>query len=135
MAVRYYQSGAAVGNAVRADVLLVGFAARRALDRGVARGYIEGLLSQRFGDSQLQAVATVITASRQPVTLEELQEGLQEVGEDLTEGGPDQNWWDALKAELGGLVTVRKGGPPRSEERRVGKEWVSTCRSRWSAYR
>src|SRR3546814_13356539 len=22
----------------------------------------------------------------------------------------------------------------RSEERRVGKEWVSTCRSRWSAY-
>src|SRR3546814_164149 len=23
---------------------------------------------------------------------------------------------------------------PRSEERRVGKEWVSTCRSRWSQY-
>src|SRR3546814_20468321 len=23
---------------------------------------------------------------------------------------------------------------PRSEERRVGKEWVSTCRSRWSPY-
>src|SRR3546814_12777364 len=30
------------------------------------------------------------------------------------------------------LVAVeRKEG--RSEERRVGKEWVSTCRSRWSA--
>src|SRR3546814_2212687 len=29
----------------------------------------------------------------------------------------------------------RKGGrPKRSEERRVGKEWVSTCRSRWSTY-
>src|SRR3546814_7431367 len=31
------------------------------------------------------------------------------------------------------------GGEPsrpavRSEERRVGKEWVSTCRSRWSPY-
>src|SRR3546814_12063496 len=25
-------------------------------------------------------------------------------------------------------------GDPRSEERRVGKEWVSTCRSRWSPY-
>src|SRR3546814_19473404 len=25
-------------------------------------------------------------------------------------------------------------GPPRSEERRVGKECVSTCRSRWSPY-
>src|SRR3546814_14554390 len=24
--------------------------------------------------------------------------------------------------------------PPRSEERRVGKECVSTCRSRWSRY-
>src|SRR3546814_11258606 len=24
--------------------------------------------------------------------------------------------------------------PQRSEERRVGKEWVSTCRSRWSPY-
>src|SRR3546814_1137047 len=29
----------------------------------------------------------------------------------------------------------RKGiGSPRSEERRVGKECVSTCRSRWSPY-
>src|SRR3546814_14193540 len=26
------------------------------------------------------------------------------------------------------------GGPVRSEERRVGKECVSTCRSRWSPY-
>src|SRR3546814_12023869 len=26
------------------------------------------------------------------------------------------------------------GLPPRSEERRVGKECVSTCRSRWSPY-
>src|SRR3546814_5125196 len=25
-------------------------------------------------------------------------------------------------------------GQDRSEERRVGKEWVSTCRSRWSPY-
>src|SRR3546814_4509740 len=26
------------------------------------------------------------------------------------------------------------GGKPRSDERRVGKECVSTCRSRWSRY-
>src|SRR3546814_4544754 len=37
-------------------------------------------------------------------------------------------------------VIVEKGDPdslfsrPRSEERRVGKECVSTCRSRWSPY-
>ena len=106
------QSRAAVGNADRAEGLLVAFAARRALDRGVALGYIEGLLSQRFGDSKRQAVATIITASRQPVTLQELQDGLQEIGPQLTGGGTDQNWWDALKAEFGGLVTIRKAGTP-----------------------
>lgn len=106
------QARAAVGNADRAEGLLVAFAARRALDRGVALGYIEGLLRQRFGNSQRQAVATIITASRQPVTLEELQEELQEVGASLTGGGPDQDWWTALKSELSNLVTVRKRGTP-----------------------
>jgi len=106
------QSRAAVGNADRAEGLLVAFAARRALDRGVALGYIEGLLRQRFGDTQRQAVATIITASRQPVTLEELQDGLQEVAPDLTGGSADQNWWSALKTGLGGLVAIRKAGTP-----------------------
>ncbi|HEV2080703.1 MAG TPA: hypothetical protein VGR19_12535 [Allosphingosinicella sp.] len=106
------QSRAAVGNADRAEGLLVAFAARRALDRGVALGYLEGLLRQRFGETQRQAVATIITASRQPVTLEELQDGLKEVGPKLTGGGPDQDWWSALKSELSGLVTVRKAGTP-----------------------
>src|SRR3546814_14262174 len=33
------------------------------------------------------------------------------------------------------LEAVARGGPQaRSEERRVGKECVSTCRSRWSPY-
>ena len=106
------QSRAAVGNADRAEGLLVAFAARRALDRGVALGYIEGLLRQRFGDTQRQAVATIITAARQPVTLEELQTGLQEVGEQLVGGSPDQDWWTALKAELGDLVNIRRSGTP-----------------------
>src|SRR3546814_4922388 len=51
-------------------------------------------------------------------------------------------------AKRGDLVRVRrietpvkkkagsddKGGDDRSEERRDGQEWVSTCRSRWSRY-
>jgi hypothetical protein len=106
------QSRAAVGNADRAEGLLVAFAARRALDRGVALGYIEGLLRQRFGDTQRAAVATIITASRQPVTLEELQDGLQQVGTELTGGAPDQDWWSALRHEISGLVTVRREGMP-----------------------
>src|SRR3546814_16258472 len=31
-------------------------------------------------------------------------------------------------------VAFGEGSGPRSEERRVGKECVSTCRSRWSSY-
>src|SRR3546814_19749292 len=29
---------------------------------------------------------------------------------------------------------IARGEPPRSEERRVGKECVGSCRSRWSTY-
>src|SRR3546814_18823818 len=35
---------------------------------------------------------------------------------------------------LGGRIRVDTGVEERSEERRVGKECVSTCRSRWSPY-
>src|SRR3546814_16714341 len=33
-----------------------------------------------------------------------------------------------------GFAKQLTGSPQRSEERRVGKECVSTCRSRWSPY-
>src|SRR3546814_8249723 len=42
-----------------------------------------------------------------------------------------------LKLESGGLIHrlfVALASTWRSEERRVGKEWVSTCRSRWLPY-
>ncbi|HEX8533255.1 MAG TPA: hypothetical protein VF662_03740 [Allosphingosinicella sp.] len=106
------QSRAAAGNADRAEGLLVAFAARRALDRGVPLGYIEGLLRQRFGETQRQAVATIITASRQPVTLQQLQDGLADIGPELTGVGPEQNWWTAFRAELGELVSIRRAGTP-----------------------
>jgi hypothetical protein len=106
------QSTAAAGNADRAEGLLVAFAARRALDRGVGLGYLEGLLSQRFGEAQRPAVATIITASRQPVTLEELQTGLKDAGPVLVGGGTDQDWWSALKREMSGLIIVRRSGAP-----------------------
>src|SRR3546814_19960372 len=34
----------------------------------------------------------------------------------------------------GDVLTLLSDGNERSEERRVGKECVSTCRSRWSQY-
>ena len=108
------QTRAAAGNADRAEGLLVAFAARRALDRGVGLGYLEGLLRERFGASQAQAVATVITSSRRPTTLQVLQEGLQKAGPDLTGGDPGQSWWSAFKTELADLVTIRRSEAPAS---------------------
>lgn len=106
------QSRAAVGNADRAEGLLVAFAARRALDRGVALGYLEGLLRQRFGATQPQAVGIVITAARDPVTLQQLQDGLKEVRSELAGGGPEQSWWSAFKSEFSDLIRIRKEGTP-----------------------
>ena len=111
------QSRTAVGNADRAEGLLVAFAARRALDRGVSLGYLEALLRQRFAATQPQAVGTIITAAREPVTLQELQDGLRQVAPQLTGAGPQQNWWQAFQAELGGLITVRREGTPSPEPR------------------
>jgi hypothetical protein len=109
------QSRAAVGNADRAEGLLVAFAARRALDRGVALGFLEALLRQRFGASQPRAVGMIILAARNPVTLQELQLGLQEAGPRLIGTPPDAGWWTAVKAELGGLITVRRRDTPSPE--------------------
>jgi hypothetical protein len=106
------QSRAAVGNAGRAEALLVAFAARRALDRGVQLGYIEALLRDRFGEDQPQAVATVLTAAHQPVTLQQLRSRFQDIAPHLAGGGPEQSWWTAFRTELGGLITIRREGTP-----------------------
>ncbi|HEY1605238.1 MAG TPA: hypothetical protein VGF77_06535 [Allosphingosinicella sp.] len=104
------QSRAAVGNAGRAEALLVAFAARRALDRGIQLGYIEPMIRDRFAASQPQAVATVLTTARQPVTLQQLRTSFDDVAPKLSGGGPEQSWWQALKTELGGLITIRREG-------------------------
>ena len=109
------QSRVAVGNADRAEGLLVAFAARRALDRGVALGFLETMLQQRFGQNQPNAVGRIIFASHNPVTLQDLQLGLQEAGPRLVGSPPDTGWWESLKAELGSMITVRREGTPSTE--------------------
>lgn len=108
------RAGDAIGNADRAEGLLVAFAARRALDRAVDLGYIEGLLRERFGGSQPQAVATIISAAHQPVTLEELQGGLEALAPALVGEGPSVSWWEGFRRELGSLVVVRRANAPSS---------------------
>lgn len=109
------QSRAAVGNADRAEGLLVAFAARRAVDRGVALGYIENLLRQRFAETEPQAVATILTAARQPVTVQSLQKGFAEISPHLTGGGQAQSWWQAFRTEMGSLITIRREGTPSTQ--------------------
>jgi hypothetical protein len=109
------QSRTAVGNADRAEGLLVAFAARRALDRGVALGYIETLLRQRFAATEPQSVATVLTVARQPVTVQSLQTEFQSVAPHLSGGGQGQGWWQAFKTEMAGLVTIRRENTPSTQ--------------------
>lgn len=102
----------AEGSAGRADALVVAFAARRAIDRGVALGYLENMLVARFGAQHQAAVATVITASHQPVRLNDLIDEYLSLGPELRRGGPQDNWWSSFKRELGSLVEVHRASRP-----------------------
>lgn len=106
------QAQAAAGSAGRADAMLVAFAARRAIDRGVALGYLEPLLVQRFGPQHQAAVATVVTASRDPVRLDELIAEYRQLGPALRSGTPDEGWWDGLRRELGSIVSIHRADTP-----------------------
>ena len=96
----------------RADALVVAFAARRAIDRGVALGYLENLLVDRFGAQNQRAVATIITASHDPVRLNDLIAEYETLGPDLRRGGPEDGWWTNFKRELGELVEIHRADSP-----------------------
>jgi hypothetical protein len=104
----------AEGSAGRADALVVAFAARRAIDRGVALGYLENLLADRFGAQHRAAVATVITAAHQPVRLDDLISEYDSLGPDLRRGGPQDSWWTNFRRELGTLVEIHSATRPAS---------------------
>jgi Mitochondrial inner membrane protein len=96
----------------RAEGLLIAFAARRAIDRGLALGYIEAALQQQFGGSQPRAVGIIIATARQPVTLDALKDGLTEVGPQLINAGPDKGWGERIQDSLSSLIIIRKAGAP-----------------------
>ena len=102
----------AEGSAGRADALVIAFAARRAIDRGVPLGYLEPLLIDRFGTRHPRAVSTIVTASRQPVRLAELISDYEALGPELRSGGRDEGWLDAMRREFASLVEVRRADRP-----------------------
>lgn len=103
------------GSAGRADALLIAFAARRAIERGVSLGYLEPLLVDRFGADHSAAVATIVTASRSPVRLAELISGYQDLEPELIGPAPDEGLWTGLKRGLSSLVTIHRSDRPSSE--------------------
>ncbi|MDR6833402.1 MULTISPECIES: mitofilin family membrane protein [unclassified Sphingopyxis] len=115
------EAESASGNASRSEGLLVAFAVRRALDRGLSLGYLDAQLRLRFGDDQPNAVKTIIETSREPVTLEQLRAELDTLAPQLVGRGGDGNGslWTGLRRELGELFVVRAAGTqsPRAAER------------------
>ena len=100
------------GSVGRADALLVAFASRRAIDRGVQLGYLETVLAERFGAQHPVAVATIITASRTPVTLDDLTDEYGRLQSELRRGAPEEGLWQGLKREMGSIVAVRRANAP-----------------------
>lgn len=101
-----------VGSAGRAEGLLLAFAARRALDRGMALGYIEGQISNHFGASQPRAVAMIIAAARRPATLDQLKVELDELAPALSGNRTDEGWWHRMSRSVSGLFIVRQADTP-----------------------
>ncbi|MBE2993439.1 hypothetical protein IFR23_15650 [Sphingomonas sp. CFBP 13603] len=104
-------AAAAGAQATRAEGLLVAFAARRALDRGVGLGYLEEQVRLRFGQAQPRATTLLIQAARQPVTLEDLRQGLDAIAPDIT-SSTGENWLDTIQHQIDTLVVLRKAGTP-----------------------
>lgn len=106
------EAASASGNASRAEGLLVAFAVRRALDRGLSLGYLDAQLRLRFGDDQPNAVKTIIETSRDPVTLEQLRSELDAVAPQLVGRGDEGsgNLWTGIRRELSELFVIRPAG-------------------------
>ena len=100
------------GSAGRADALLVAFAARRAVDRGVALGYLEPLLVERFGSTHPRAVSTIVSGAQNPVRLSELAAEYEALGPALRSPGADEGWWAGLRRELGSVISIRRADRP-----------------------
>ena len=98
------------GDAVRGEGLLLTFAVRRTLDNGAPLGYLAEQLRLRFGATQPQAVATVISAAQAPVTVDNLQTELTGLAPVLVTGNRDASVWATIKREMSQLFVLRRDG-------------------------
>ena len=106
------QARTASSYATRAEGLMIAFAARRQIDRGLPLGYIEEQLRTRFGQNQPGAVGAIIQAAQAPVTIEDLRVGLDAISAELRTGAASGGWITSLRRELGNLIILHKADTP-----------------------
>lgn len=111
------QAQAAAGNAARAEGLLIALASRRAIEKGAELGYLADQLRLRFGDGWPNAVGTIVSMSRRPVTLDKLIARLERLEPELRDDGGEPSF-DRLRRELGSLFIVRRENSPSPQPMR-----------------
>lgn len=107
----------AASYAGRAEAMMLVFGARRALERGQELGIIAGELRRRLGGAAPEAVATVVSASGEPITLEDLRVAFDQIAPRLSTSQPDDGWLSAIQRELATLVIIRKQDAPSPHPR------------------
>lgn len=107
----------ASGNAARAEALLVAFAARRAVERGFPLGSMEAQLRLRFGGSQPNAVNSILSASANPLTADQLKQKLEDLRSVLTVDN-QAGWLTRIGSSLSSLIVVRSADEPSSRPNR-----------------
>ena len=106
------QASAEDAHTARAEALMVAYAARRAIDRGAPLGYLEDQLRLRFGEALPIAVATVITAGKQPMTLDTLSAQLLGMAPRLTGAAPSDSGWSRFRNDMANLFVLRREAAP-----------------------
>lgn len=97
-------------DSARGEGLLLTYVVRRTLDEGAPLGYLSEQLRLRFGASQPQAVATVISAAQAPVTRDMLRTELAALEPALMMHNKDGDLWTTIKREFSELFVLRMDG-------------------------
>jgi hypothetical protein len=96
----------------RADRLLLIYTVRRTIDKGAPLGNLAEQLRLRFGATQPQSVAAVLSAGQAPVTIDALKTELRGLAPVLLTGNRDDSNWATVKRELSELFVLRKENGP-----------------------
>ncbi|MEO5706496.1 MAG: mitofilin family membrane protein [Alteraurantiacibacter sp.] len=106
------QSQASTNFAVRSENMLIAFASRRALERGQPLGYLADQLRLRFSETHPNAVQTIIDASANPVSLDELLVRLDALGGQLEEVPAEAGLLARIQAQASRLFSIRTEDAP-----------------------